>query len=151
LLQPEIQQARCLDLFAGSGALGVESLSRGAAQVTFIETHTQAANELVKNIALLKADNAQVLRTDAVQWLAQGNKGEPYHIVFMDPPFALNLWQSVIDALEAGNWLAEDATIYVEAPRDGQAFQVPMNWQLHRDKNAGQVSYRLYYREANKA
>lgn len=159
-LQPEIQQARCLDLFAGSGALGVESLSRGAAQVTFIEAHTQAANQLVQNLALLKADNAQVLRTDALQWLQQGNKSEPYHIVFMDPPFALNLWQSVIDALEAGNWLAEDATIYIESPyiqssyniqssRDSLLFQPPINWQLHRDKHAGQVSYRLYYREAN--
>jgi 16S rRNA (guanine966-N2)-methyltransferase len=78
--------------------------------------------------------------------LGKGNAEAPYHIIFIDPPFQLKLWQGVIEALEAGNWLAENATIYIESGRDDH-YAPPINWQLHRDKHAGAVSYRLFYRE----
>jgi len=150
-LAPEIQGARCLDLFAGSGALGLEALSRGAAASVLIEQDGRAAAQLNANLALLdkeegRSEAGRVLQRDALNWLQQGNPEAPYHIVFMDPPFALNLWQAVIDALEEGNWLAEDATIYIEAGKTSE-YQVPINWQLHRDKTTGAVSYKLFYRE----
>ncbi|HWV14319.1 MAG TPA: 16S rRNA (guanine(966)-N(2))-methyltransferase RsmD [Cellvibrio sp.] len=145
-LAPEIQGARCLDIFAGSGALGLEALSRGAGMGVLIESNIKASAQLRVHLNTLSAENGRVVHGDAVRLLQQGNSELPYHIVFIDPPFSLNLWQTVIDALEAGNWLADDATIYVESGRDSE-YHPPINWQLHREKHAGQVCYRLFYRE----
>lgn len=145
-LAPAIQGARCLDLFAGSGALGIEALSRGAATSVMIERDTKAAAQLKQNLELLKAANGRVINDNALSVLQKGNQDEPYHIVFIDPPFQLKLWQAVIEALETGNWLADNATIYLESGRDDE-YHPPINWQLHRDKHAGAVSYRLFYRE----
>lgn len=145
-LAPEIQGARCLDLFAGSGALGIEALSRGAALSLMVERDTKAAAQLKLNLELLHAGNGRIIDENAVTLLQKGNADEPYHIVFIDPPFQLKLWQAVIEALEVGNWLADNATIYIESGRDDE-YQPPINWQLHRDKHAGAVSYRLFYRE----
>ena len=145
-LAPELQGARCLDLFAGSGVLGLEALSRGAEASTLVERDAKATSQLRDNLDILKANNGKVIQDDVLKFLHQPNAHEPYHIVFIDPPFALNVWQAVIDALEKGDWLADDATIYIEAGREA-IFHVPANWQLHRDKQSGQVSYRLFYRE----
>jgi 16S rRNA (guanine966-N2)-methyltransferase len=145
-LAPEIQGARCLDLFAGSGALGIEALSRGAEVSVLVERDSKAAAQLKANLETLKAEHGRVVNADALGFLQKGNTDAPYHIVFIDPPFQLKLWQAVIEALEAGNWLAENATIYIESGRDDE-YQPPINWQLHRDKHAGAVSYRLFYRE----
>ncbi len=106
----------------------------------------RAAVQLTRNLEVLTVSNNHVVNDDAVSLLRKGNQGAPYHIVFVDPPFQLNLWQIVIDALETGSWLAEDASIYIESGRD-QSYQPPANWVLHRDKHAGAVSYRLFYRE----
>ena len=145
-LAPEIQGARCLDLFAGSGALGIEALSRGAEASVLVERDSKAAAQLKANLEILKAEQGRIVNADALGFLQKGNSDAPYHIVFIDPPFQLQLWQVVIEALEAGNWLANNATIYIESGRDIE-FQPPINWQLHRDKHAGAVSYRLFYRE----
>jgi 16S rRNA (guanine966-N2)-methyltransferase len=145
-LAPEIQGARCLDLFAGSGALGVEALSRGAELSLLVERDAKASAQLRANLELLKTERGRIVNSDAVKFLQSGNDDEPFHIIFIDPPFQLNLWQTVIDALENGNWLADDATIYIESNRDA-LYQIPINWQLHRDKHTGHVNYRLYYRE----
>lgn len=145
-LAPEIQGSRCLDLFAGSGALGIEALSRGAAASIMVERDVKAAAQLKSNLEILKAEAGRIVNADALSLLQKGNTDEPYHIIFIDPPFQLKLWQAVIEALEAGNWLAENATIYIESSRDDD-YHPPINWQLHRDKHAGAVSYRLFYRE----
>ncbi len=145
-LAPEIQGARCLDLFSGSGALGIEALSRGAEVSVLVERDTKAAAQLKANLEILKAEQGRVVNADALGVLQKGNTDAPYHIIFIDPPFQLKLWQGVIEALEAGHWLADNATIYIESGRDDE-YQPPINWQLHRDKHAGAVSYRLFYRE----
>lgn len=145
-LAPEIQNARCLDMFAGSGALGLEALSRGAGLGVLIERDAKATAQLRINLQMLKAENGIVVHDDALSILRKGNSQLPYHIVFIDPPFSLNLWQAIIDALEMGDWLADDATIYIESGRDS-VYQPPINWQLHREKHTGQVCYRLFYRE----
>ncbi|MDR7088759.1 16S rRNA (guanine(966)-N(2))-methyltransferase RsmD [Cellvibrio fibrivorans] len=143
-LAPDIQGARCLDLFAGSGALGLEALSRGAASSLLLEKHAAAAQQLKSNLQLLQADNGRVEQVDSLQWLKQ-QPPKPFDIVFIDPPFALELWEPIAAELEAQDWLSDAAVIYLEAPRDAQ-LQLPGNWQLHRDKQAGQVSFRLYHR-----
>lgn len=145
-LAPDIQGAHCLDLFAGSGALGLEALSRGAQSSLMLEKHPAAAQQLKANLQLLQADNGRVEQMDSLHWLNSAQVSHRFDIVFIDPPFALDLWDAVVTALETRNWLADEAVIYLEAPRDAQ-LRLPANWQLHRDKQAGQVSYRLYYRQ----
>ncbi|WP_049631464.1 16S rRNA (guanine(966)-N(2))-methyltransferase RsmD [Cellvibrio sp. pealriver] len=144
-LAPDIQGARCLDLFAGSGALGLEALSRGAESSLMLEKNALAAQHLRNHLQLLNASNGQVEHTDSLQWLTQQQAPHPFDIIFIDPPFSLSLWEAVANTLESGGWLADEAIIYLEAPRDAR-LQLPVSWQLYRDKHAGQVSYRLYHR-----
>lgn len=146
-LAPDIQGAHCLDLFAGSGALGLEALSRGAESSLLLEKNALAAQQLKSNLQLLLAGNGQVEQVDSLQWLNQQQAPHRFDIVFIDPPFALDLWNKIAAALETHNWLSDEAVIYLEAPRDVQ-LQLPANWRLHRDKQAGQVSFRLYHRHA---
>lgn len=143
-LAPDIQRARCLDLFAGSGALGLEALSRGAAECLFLERSPIAARELEKNLDLLNATNGQLLGQDALAWLQQKNQ-QQFDLVFIDPPFQLDLWQPTFDLLETGGYLAENALIYVECPK-GATYQTPRQWHPHKEKIAGSNIYRLFMR-----
>lgn len=142
-LAPVIGGARCLDLCAGTGALGIEALSRGAASVQFVERDARAAQALRDNLARLKATNGEVAALDAEQFLC----GVPrtLDLVFLDPPFALELWSTLTRQLEQGGWLAAQAWIYVESPR-AAAPALPPNWQLHREGHAGEVRFALYRR-----
>ncbi|HCS66145.1 MAG TPA: 16S rRNA (guanine(966)-N(2))-methyltransferase RsmD [Cellvibrio sp.] len=146
-LAPDIKGAHCLDLFAGSGALGLEALSRGAQSSLLLEKHAAAAQQLKSNLQLLQSECGKVEQVDSLQWLRQQQPPHPFDIIFIDPPFALDLWEPIAAALEAHHWLSDEAIIYLEAPRDAH-LQLPTNWQLHRDKQAGQVSFRLYHRHA---
>jgi len=141
-LMPVIEGAHCLDLFAGTGALGIEALSRGAAAVSFVEANAQLADLLRANLARLH-QSAQVTRSDAMRFLAEG--AARYDIVFLDPPFAADLWTCAAQALETHERLAPGAWIYVEAPVDAVA-QLPAGWDLHREGRAGGVRYALYRR-----
>ncbi|EYU16756.1 16S rRNA (guanine(966)-N(2))-methyltransferase [Photorhabdus aegyptia] len=143
-LAPIIQEAHCLDCYAGSGALGLEALSRYAAQVTLIEYERNIAKQLSANLDLLSAQNAKVINDSALTYLSQ--PGKPYDVVFLDPPFRQGMLSETIKLLEEQNWLADESWIYVEAESESTAIDVPVNWQLHREKVAGQVAYRLYIR-----
>lgn len=144
-LAPVIQQSRCLDCFAGSGALGLEALSRYAAHATLLERERNVAQQLTQNLTLLRAENARVVNTDTLQWLAQA--GEPFDVVFLDPPFRKDLLNNTLSLLEGQGWLAPDAWIYVETEVENAQLVIPANWRLHREKIAGQVAYRLYLRQ----
>jgi 16S rRNA (guanine966-N2)-methyltransferase len=139
-----IQGARCLDCFAGSGALGLEALSRYADEAVLLEADHRVARQLSSNLTLLQAGNGQVINTNSLQWLVQ--PGQAFNLVFLDPPFRTGLLAETITLLEQYNWLADDAWIYVEAEAETTAADVPASWQLHREKIAGQVAYRLYTR-----
>ncbi len=145
-LAPRLPGAHCLDLFAGSGALGLEALSRGAGATVLLEKDRQAAQQLRDNLKLLGSEQAKIVAEDSLQWLHQGPTEQAFDVVFLDPPFQHNLWQAAIDALEQYAWLAPEAAIYIESGRD-TPYQTPPHWRLHRDKNAGQVTYRLYLLE----
>jgi 16S rRNA (guanine966-N2)-methyltransferase len=142
-LAPVIDGARCLDLCAGTGALGIEALSRGAAGVQFVERDARAAQALRANLARLKADAGQVAVLDAGLFL-QGT-AQPHDLVFLDPPFALDLWPALARQLEQGGWLTAQGWVYVESPRD-LAPTLPPNWRLHREGQAGEVRFALYRR-----
>jgi 16S rRNA (guanine966-N2)-methyltransferase len=141
-LQPVIGGARCLDLYAGTGALGIEALSRGAAMATFVERDAKLSAALKANLARLKVQ-AAVVGDDAARWLNAG--GKPFDVVFMDPPFADQLWDAAVAALETHGWLAPAAWVYVEAPK-ATPIAVPATWQVHRSGVAGEVAYTLYRR-----
>ena len=145
-LAPDIQGARCLDLFAGSGALGLEALSRGAGESVLIEKNPLAAAALIENLSLLKAMDARVINTDAMTFLETASFQSAFDVVFVDPPFQHNLWQATLDRLEATNLIAKNAAIYVESGLNDN-YVPPACWHLHRDKTAGNLRYRLFYRE----
>jgi 16S rRNA (guanine966-N2)-methyltransferase len=141
-LQQRIPGARCLDLFAGSGALGLEALSRGAARVVFVERDAAAARELRRHLAEWGGDGGTVEQRDALQYLR--GAPEPFDVVFLDPPFAAGLLAEVAAALRAGGWLAPGARIYVEhAARDGLP-ELPPDWKPLREGRAGGVGYHLF-------
>ncbi len=142
-LMPDIQGARVLDLFAGSGALGLEAISRGAESAILLEMHPQAAAQLLQNVSLLKSTEVQVKQTDALAFLGTLNSQIGFDLVFMDPPFAADLWDKTSQLLNNNQWLAEGALIYVETPKDS-VWVAPANWETYKDKQAGQVRYRLY-------
>jgi 16S rRNA (guanine966-N2)-methyltransferase len=145
-LQFELADQRCLDLFSGSGALGFEALSRGASQVIMIEKDAQASQLLSRHATTLnQVCNGQALvqRNDATTFLAQ-QPDATWDVVFIDPPFKMGLAEQCIELLERQQWLHQDSWIYLETEQEWQP-QVPAHWQLHREKMAGQVAYRLYY------
>jgi len=142
-LQFSLAGARCLDLFAGSGILGLEALSRGAAAVTALECDAGAAALLRRNAATLHADALQVLQQDALHWLAQGPGTAPYDIAFIDPPFAAQLQQRSCALLHAQQWLAPGARVYLEAAQPLDGLPLPPGWALVRHKRAGEVHYGL--------
>lgn len=144
-LAPHVEGARCLDLFAGSGALGFEALSREARHVTFVEQSPKACDYLRENITLLKIqERAELICTDslkALQILA-----EPFDIIFLDPPFASAQWVSTCTQLEDRNLLKPGGFIYAERSKTSPEITFPHGWQLYRDKSSGQVHYQLYQR-----
>ncbi|EOY5422590.1 16S rRNA (guanine(966)-N(2))-methyltransferase [Cronobacter dublinensis] len=144
-LAPYLVGARCLDCFAGSGALGLEALSRYAASATLLEMERGVAQQLQKNLATLKSSAGKVVNTNTLNFLSQS--GEPHDIVFVDPPFRKGLLEEILTLLETRGWLAPQALIYVESEVENGLPPVPASWQLHREKVAGQVAYRLYLRE----
>lgn len=143
-LAADLVDARCLDCFAGSGALGLEALSRYAKEAVLVEFDRKVATQLEKNLAVLNAGNGQVVNGDTLSWLDR--PGTPFDIVFVDPPFRKGMLAQVIQKLEQNGWLTEQASIYIEAEAENREIAVPPNWRLHREKTAGQVTYRLYHR-----
>jgi 16S rRNA (guanine966-N2)-methyltransferase len=149
-LQHNIVGARCLDLFAGSGALGIEALSRGAVETVFVDREPAVAKYLRETMALLKAEGADVIVADANKWLSS-NSSKPFDIVFLDPPFADSELRRTCGLLESQNWLASDAYIYIECSSTNGAPSLPANWSLIKSKTAGQVGYYLARRQNSAA
>jgi len=143
-LAPSLAGARCLDLYAGTGALGIEALSRGAARVDFIERDARLAQALRENLVRLKQGSGHVRCADALAVLREA-PAQRCDLVFLDPPFALDLWDESARLLEANAWLAAAALVYVESPLE-QALHLPPAWQPHREGRAGAVRYALYRR-----
>lgn len=145
-LQADMTNSHCLDLFAGSGALGLEALSRGADSIVMVEQNQTAVNAIHENLATLNAGNkCQVVKDDALAYLRRTPE-KPFDIVFLDPPFDQSLLQPCIELLEQPGWLAKSALIYIEVNKTLTRLPIPDSWQIHRSKIAGQVSYNLVIR-----
>ena len=141
-LAPVIEGANALDAFAGSGALGIEALSRGARTVSFLECDDEQARAIQADLVRLHQDAGKVLCVDALHKLAQP-AGEKFDIVFVDPPFNSNLWAPVCSLLDAGGWLASQAWVYVETGTM-DAWTAPVHWRIHRQREAGGVRGTLF-------
>lgn len=145
-LQAVIVDANCLDLFAGSGALGFEALSRGASQCLFVDNHPQCIESINQNLQQLSAtggytslnDGLQVLKSSPTQFSPQ-----PFNIVFLDPPYAMDCALECCELLAEHRWLTKNAYIYIESASLIEQSQLPGAWTLHRHKKAGQVNYHL--------
>ena len=141
-LTPVLPGARCLDLFAGSGALGLEAASRGAAEVTLVERDLRCVRLLRETLERLRSDQVCLHQADASRWLA-GNS-QVFDVVFLDPPYASDLLDRSFELLIAGRHLRPGALVYQEqsAKRDPQ--QPPEGWLVHRESRSGRALGRLW-------
>jgi 16S rRNA (guanine966-N2)-methyltransferase len=137
-LSPVIDGARCLDLFAGSGALGLEAVSRGASHVTFVETGARQAAMIREACHLLRATQVDVTTMDALYFIEQ--TWHRYHVVFLDPPYEGDALERAL--VDLPKCLAPGAYVYLEWP-EGRAPALPAGFRLHREKQAGQVCFAL--------
>lgn len=145
-LVPMINGARCLDLFAGSGALGLEALSRGAAFTTFVDSHKKVTTVLKEHLDLLIAnERSEVLSIEGEKFLKSNSK--KYDLVFLDPPYHLDFMGKVVPLLEENGWLAENAMLYLEIEKRSSLPELPENWKPLKEKTAGEVKYFLFQRD----
>jgi 16S rRNA (guanine966-N2)-methyltransferase len=144
-LQADILNSRCLDLYAGSGALGVEAASRGARRVWQVENNPASCQRLRENIARLAASQIQVQQQDVSRFL--NGSAQAFDLVFLDPPFGYDLVPQTCLLLETNGWLADYAKIYVESERNRPLQNVPSNWRMLKEKTAGEVGYCLLQRQ----
>ena len=144
-LQGDIVNSCCLDVFAGSGALGFEAASRGARSVLALENNPSAYRAINANAATLNASQMTVLAQDALTYLATTPVQTPFDIVFLDPPFGQGLLVQAIALLEKQHWLAPYAKIYMETETTlNLDAHLPKNWHCLKNKVAGEVSYYLF-------
>jgi len=141
-LSPIIHGCSCLDLYAGSGALGFEALSRGAANSHFVETNRSACKALEANRDQLQTKHGVIHHQSATNFLT--NNQLDFDIIFIDPPFAYQDLGDVIELIANQQAIKPGGMVYIEQPSDRPAPKIPANWSLHREKQAGQVCYRLY-------
>lgn len=140
-LQKDITDSCVLDLFAGSGALGFEAVSRHAKNITLVEKHSKASQALNANCQLLNANNVEVINADAFDFLKkQANK--KYDIIFLDPPFGKNLLTKLFPLIESV--MNNDCLIYIEQEKSENEFKPPEHFKELKYKRASQFSYALY-------
>jgi len=141
-LQLAVAHARCLDLFAGSGALGLEALSRGAREVVFVEQAVAAARSLREQLTRLGGTaRAKVVEMGARRYL--GLPAEPFDLVFVDPPFGQEALPTYLPLLAAGNYVVPGGLVYLECERAAGEPVLPPGWELLKSKSAGEVGYHL--------
>lgn len=141
-LAPVIEGADCLDLFAGSGALGFEALSRGAGSVVFVERGTRTQQGIRDSIEALAAADATLIEGDAMQYLRSAAPMR-FDIVFLDPPFAADYYGELCRLLGDRDWLADGALVYLERQRGHELPDLPAGWQVQKEKTAANVCYAL--------
>lgn len=140
-LQPVIAGARCLDLYAGSGALGLEALSRGAAEVVFVDRQAKLIRALRDHLEMLGAEGAGCICEDAANYLS--GPGRPFDLILLDPPFGTADWPDLCNALVEGGWLADGGRVYLEDAANVPEPVLPPGWSLRRSAKAGNVRYHL--------
>lgn len=144
-LQAVVPGSRCLDLYAGSGALGLEALSRGAREVVFVDVEVGVCRHLQQVLRDLGCNRGQVVHADAERFLEQS--AEPFDVVFIDPPFRESAVPAACRRIDAGGWLKPAGYAYLEAAAAEGAPVLPAGWRLLKSKRAGEVGYHLARRD----
>ncbi|MED5420545.1 MAG: 16S rRNA (guanine(966)-N(2))-methyltransferase RsmD [Pseudomonadota bacterium] len=147
-IAPTIEGTRCLDLFAGTGALGLEALSRGALFLDLVEVSPVAVSQLRENAMQLAAENVKIHQTDAFAFLETRRSGQQFDIVFLDPPFSDGRYQDLCKLLDECGWLSLGAFVYIEQDREQFSPVLPHGWETVREKTAGNVRYSLLRKAA---
>jgi 16S rRNA (guanine966-N2)-methyltransferase len=142
-LSPVIHDSLCLDLFAGSGALGFEALSRGAARCDFVDSAAPAVRSIRAHLTTLGVLDSQCYLSDALSWLRSQAPPRGYDVVFLDPPYAADLVAECLQQISTPGHLAAEAWVYVELAKTQALPELPSSWQIWREKHAGGTSYRL--------
>lgn len=140
ILQHDIKQARCLDGFAGTGALGIEAYSRGASHVTFLENHPRVFQQLLDNTKDIPANHIKILQMDCLEFL--NSTHDTFDLIFLDPPFRKNYWQDLTEVILEKQLLNEHGLLYLESPEPQNIND--KNWQLIRNGKVGEVYFALY-------
>jgi 16S rRNA (guanine966-N2)-methyltransferase len=144
-LQVVMPGSRCLDLYAGSGALGLEALSRGAREVVFVDVEPAVVRHIGGTLRELGCDRGQTVRADAAGFLA--GPATPFDVIFLDPPFAAPVLAETCRRIEAGGWLRGGGFVYLEAPAAAGEPALPPGWTLLKSRRAGEVGYHLARRD----
>ena len=150
-MQNDIVGARCLDLFAGSGALGLEALSRGADYALLVDNDPKVVTQIKNYMTTLQASGGEVHQADVLQILASGPENGRFDLTFLDPPFGRGLIAPCLETLESQGWLAENAKIYIEVETDLPDLSLPSHWEILRQQKAGQVTCYLVARRPSRA
>lgn len=145
-LAPYLPDANCLDLFAGSGVLGFEALSRGAASVVLVDAAPEVVKLIKEELEHFKASGASVYRANIPQQLQL--PAQPFDIVFLDPPYQSGLLLPTCQYLESQGFLAQNALLYLEASDPIKDNDLPSNWRIIKTSQAGQVAFHLVKRES---
>lgn len=140
-LAPVIEGARCLDLYAGSGALGLEALSRGAARTVFVDRSPGSLRQIAASLETLGSTSGQAVCMDAMRYL--DGPATTFDVVFLDPPYRQGLLGPAVARLVEGGWVASGASVYLEHEADIDPPALPDGWQLFRSAAAGRVRYHL--------
>jgi len=141
-LMHDIEDAHCLDVFAGSGSLGIEALSRSAKEVIFLEKSAVASQTIRDNLQKLRCSSGTVVNTDALAWLER-MPANPFDIIFLDPPFRKDLLAPTCQLLIKYQWIKPSAHVYIEAEKTLQ-IELPKTWKLYKEKTTNQVKAQLY-------
>lgn len=150
IIQFDIEGRRVLDLFAGTGQLGIEALSRGAASAVFVEQRRDAANLVRENLKLTGlAERGRVVCTEALSFLA--GAGERFDLIFLDPPYAAGLWESALEVISRFDILANHGIIVCESPLEREMPAVEPPCFLHRTYRYGRIKVTTYHREEDEA
>lgn len=143
-----VNNASCLDLFAGSGALALEAISRGAKNAILIDNEVKNIQQLTKIVTTWGlTEKATLLQADSISWLEQVSRKQslkPFDIIFIDPPYSTNYLPIACKALSESGLIADGGLIYVEHPVSIALPSMPPNWQIYKNKKAGQVNFYLW-------
>ncbi|WP_144392439.1 16S rRNA (guanine(966)-N(2))-methyltransferase RsmD [Pleionea sediminis] len=141
-LMHDIHGARCLDLFAGSAALGIEALSRGAKEVVFVEKNKKAADFIHKNLQDLEFSNYKVFNTSAEVVIKKNET--PYDIIFVDPPFFQEYLQTTLKSINNEKFVTPGTLVYVEREKHSDEIEFPENWERLKEKQVGGLEFYLF-------
>ena len=146
IIQFDLEGRKILDLFAGTGQLGIEALSRGAAAATFVDQRRDAAAVIKENLKLLNfSTNITVINGDALSFLASAT--DRFDIIFIDPPYAANLWESALHAISKFDILSNHGIIICESPLERDMPSLPLPYLQHRTYRYGKTKITTYHRE----